>query len=248
MTKYTFKSQFATQIEHIKPKLSRPTILYLHGFCSDCWGAKPEAVKEFCLEHGVGLLRFEYAGHGSDEQNFEKADFCVWKEQVFEAVEDMIKGDIVAVGSSMGGWLSLLAAEKYPERIKGVIGLAAAPNFVTKFMNVFSEEDIAKIYNDGKLVVAMKDFSYTITKKFVETAMQSCLPENEGEKWQINCPVHLIQGMQDDSVLWQRAIEIGEYLSSDSVVVKLLKNSNHRLNADEDIAELRNSLVNVVNI
>ncbi len=109
MSKYTFKSSFATEFEYIPPKNNRPTVLYLHGFCSDCWGKKPETVKAFCLERGWGLFRFDYAGHGSDRENFEKADFEIWKNQILEVIDQTIEGDIVCVGSSMGGWLSLLA-------------------------------------------------------------------------------------------------------------------------------------------
>ena len=103
MPKYTFKSAFATDFEHIPPKNGRPTVLYLHGFCSDCWGRKPETVKAFCLAHGVGLFRFDYAGHGSDRENFAKADFKIWKEQVLEVIDEALAGDIVCVGSAMGG-------------------------------------------------------------------------------------------------------------------------------------------------
>lgn len=247
MTKYTFKTQFATEFEHIPAKINCPTILYLHGFCSDPWGKKPETVKSFCLQSGVGLFRFEYAGHGSDLDNFEKADFEIWRQQVFEIIEDVIKGDIYLVGSSMGGWLSLLAAIKYPTRVKGLIGLAAAPNFVKKFADKMGEEQKELFAQKGKIEIPTKDFNYTITKRFVDTALQNCLPE-DGSFWKINCPVHLIQGMKDDSLLWSRSLEFAELIESDFVEIKLLKSSDHRLNDDVAIAELYNSLVNIVNI
>ncbi len=246
MPKYTFKSAFATDFEYIPPKNGCLTVLYLHGFCSDCWGKKPETVKAFCLKNGVGLFRFDYAGHGSDRANFEKADFKIWKEQVLEVI-DRLSGDLVCVGSSMGGWLALIAALERPERIKAVIGLAAAPNFVKLFAGLVTPEQKASLQNTGKLVFGTKDFSYTITQRFIDTAMAECLPEGEN-CWRINCPVHLIQGMKDDSLPWRFALAFAQALTSANVAVKLLKSSDHRLNDEAAVAELENSLAKLVNI
>lgn len=247
MPKYTFNSHFATDFEYIAPKNNKPTVLYLHGFCSDAWGRKPETVREVCLQSGAGFLRFDFAGHGSGIADFKKTDFEVWKNQVFEAVETIVSGDCIAVGSSMGGWLALLAAIRYPERIKGLIGLAAAPNFVRRFAALVTPEQKRELETKGSFVIVNNDFAYTITSRFVETAEASCLPE-DGTPWNIRCPVHLIQGMKDASVPWREVLDYAERISSEKVTVKLLKNSNHRLNDDEALAELRGSVANIVNI
>jgi len=247
MPKYTFKSAFATDFEHILPKNGQPTVLYLHGFCSDCWGKKPETVKAFCLAHGVGLFRFDYAGHGSDRDNLENADFKIWKEQMLEAIDEAITGDIVCVGSSMGGWLSLLAAIERPERIKGVIGMAAAPNFVKYFAKLVTPEQEADLREKGKFIFGNKDFAYTITQRFIDTAMAECLPEGKNS-WPIRCPVHLIQGMEDASLPWQFVPDFAAAIASDQVEIKLLKTSNHRLNDEDAAEELENSLAKIVNI
>jgi len=247
MPKYTFNSDFATEFEHITPKLNKPTILYLHGFCSTPWGRKPEAVKSFCQEHGVGLLRFEYAGHGSDVGNFEKADFLIWKDQMFEMIDKVVKGDIIVAGSSMGGWLALIAAIERPERIKGVIGLAAAPNFVKFFKDNITPEQKKQLEENGKFVFALPSFSYTITQKFIDTGMTCLLPE-DGTLWPVDCPVHLLQGMKDDSMPWKIVPEMTKLLRSERVTVKLLKWANHRLGDDESLNELKSSLANIVNI
>ncbi len=246
MSKYTFKSSFATEFEYIPPKINCPTVLYLHGFCSDCWGKKPETVKAFCVERGWGLFRFDYAGHGSDRENFEKADFEIWKNQMLEVIDQTIKGDIVCVGSSMGGWLSLLAAIERPQRVKGVIGLAAAPNFVRHFASLVTPEQQRQLQDEGRFSYGNADFSYVITKRFIDTAMENCLPEDQS--WPVLCPVHLIQGMRDASLPWQSALDFAASIASEQVEVKLLKASNHRLNDDVAAAELYNSLANIVNI
>lgn len=244
MTKYTFKSHFATDFEYIKPQNNRQTVIYLHGFCSNAWGQKPEAVKSICMEQGLGFVRFDFAGHGSDADRFAEADFSVWQNQVFEIIEDVVKGDIVMIGSSMGGWISMLAAIRYPQRIKALIGLAAAPNFVKRFNALITDEQKRQLEQSGSFMIVNNDFAYTITSRFVETAFNGCLPEN-GEKWAIKCPVYLLQGMKDASVPWREVLKYAENIESDNVVVKLLKNSNHRLNDDEAVAELRSTIINV---
>ena len=246
MQKYTFNSHFATDFEYIKPKNNLPTILYLHGFCSNAWGQKPETVKQECIKHGIGLVRFDFAGHGSDNDNFMRVDFNIWLEQASEIVEKVIKGDIVLIGSSMGGWIAMLLAIKYPDRVKGLIGLAAAPNFIKSFEKVISEQQKFDLQTKGYFNFVNNDFTYTITDKFIETALKACLPEEEN--WPIYCPVHLIQGMRDASLHWQKVLQLAQQIISDKVEIKLLKNSNHRLNDETALQELRQSIVNIVNI
>ena len=246
MQKYTFNSHFATDFEHIVPKNNLPTVLYLHGFCSNAWGRKPETVKNVCLEQGLGFVRFDFAGNGSDVDNFENNDFSIWKNQVFEAVEKIIPGDIIVIGSSMGGWLAMLAAINYPDRIKGLIGLAAAPNFVKYFANLITAEQKRDLEHYGKFKIINNDFEYTITAQFLETAFASMLPDNL--PWNINCPVYLLQGMLDASLPWRSVLDYATHITSKNIVVKLLKDSNHRLNDEMAINELRTSIVNIVNI
>lgn len=247
MIKYTFKSGFATDFEYIASKNNAPTILYLHGFCSDCWGKKPETVKNFCLTKGVGFFRFDYAGHGTDRHNFINADFNIWKNQVLEVIDEAIVGDVICVGSSMGGWLSLIAAINRPERVKGVIGLAAAPNFVKRFSSLITDKQKEDLQKKGQFNYVNKDFTYMITQRFIDTAFQNCLPEDENS-WPINAPVHFIQGMQDASLPWKYVLNFAHAVRSENVEVKLLKTSNHRLNDDNALNELNNSLINIVNI
>lgn len=240
MPKYTFKSQFATEFEAIPAKRGCPTILYLHGFCSDCWGRKPETVKHFCRRSGCGMFRFEYAGHGSDRENFAKADFAVWKGQMLEIIDDIIDGNIICVGSSMGGWLALLAAMERPQRVKGVIGLAAAPNFITRFAKMITPQQQRQLAGEGKFVFGTPAFTYTITQNFIDTATANLIDEETA--WPVKCPLHLLQGMKDEFVDWRRAPEIADKVISEDVNVYLFKNADHRLNNDNAIRQLEKCL------
>ena len=127
MTDYTFKSNFTTKIDFRQaktPKTNSLTVVYIHGLYSDCWGRKPENVMEWCAANGVNFFRFELAGHGSDSARYEETDVNIWKAQLLEVIDNIVKTDVILAGSSLGGWLSLLAALERPEKVKGVLGLA----------------------------------------------------------------------------------------------------------------------------
>ncbi len=247
--KHTFKSNFTTKIEISKAKSSKTnklTVIYLHGLYSDPWGRKPEAVKAFAEENGLDFIRFELIGHGSDSKNYEQADLDVWKAQVLEVIDELVKGDILLIGSSLGGWLSLLSAVERPARVKGIIGLAAAPDFTVDLEKyVFTAEQKAEMQEKGRILFVNNDFTYVFTKKMFESGLRNSLL---GREIPITCPVHLIQGQKDASIDPNKAVNIAKCLKSEKVVVKLLKNSDHRLGAEEDLAEIGASLKSILSL
>lgn len=241
---YSFKCGHTTKFEYVKPNPSKTqsfTLVYTHGFCSDPFGRKPEEVKKWCLENGMGFFRFEIAGHGSDIARFEETTINTYKQQIFEIVDDIVEGDIVTVGASLGGWLGLLAAIHAPHKVKGFVGFAAAPDFLKKyFENYFKPEHLEILNREGKIVFPTNDFSYTITKEMIESANENLLLTKDIIPF--SGKVRLLQGMIDAALEWQTAPLIAQKLASDDVKVSLLKHSNHRLSSDVDIAEIRRLL------
>ena len=237
MHKYKFKNGHTTLLEHIKPdtnKRQRFTIVYAHGFCSDPWGRKPEMVKKWCVEHGCGFVRFEIAGHGSDVDRFLETTIDTYKEQMFEIISDIVEGDVVVMGASLGGWLSLLSAVKFPNRVIGMIGMAAAPDFLKLFFEAyFNETHKENLEKYGKIVFPTNDFSYTITKEMIESAHPNLLLDKETIPYRGKG--RLLQGMNDAALYWEMAPQIAKKIESDDVRVVLMKSSNHRLSSDDDI-------------
>lgn len=243
MQTHAFSTGFNTNFEYIKAdsdKTQNFTLIYTHGFCSDPWGRKPEEIKNWCLKNNISFYRYELAGHGSDAHNLEKADLNIWKSQILEIIDREVAGKVLVAGASLGGWLSLLAATARPERVVGVLGLAAAPDFTKENAEFATEEQKQALERDGKIVLDDQGFKIVITKQLIESGKQNLLLDKPIIP--ISCPVTLIQGMQDEAVYWQKALRIAEKLQSRDVVVKLLKSSDHRLNADGDIAEILSAL------
>lgn len=241
---HTFKCGHTTKCEHIMPDCSKTqsfTVVYAHGFCSDPYGRKPEETKKWCVEHGVGFFRFEMAGHGIDAKRFEEVTINTCKSQIFEIIEDLVKGPVLVMGSSMGGWLALLAACYFKERVIGFIGMAAAPDFLkTYFENCFKPEHLAILEKYGKLEFQVDDYKYVITNDMLKSAQDNLLLENETIPFKGK--VRLLQGMKDASLQWKTALTIAQKLESDDVEMHLLKNSNHYLGHDEDIRALMRAL------
>lgn len=243
MQKQSFKNGHTTFVEHIKATRNQTqsfTVVYTHGFCSDPWGRKPESVKQWCEKHGIGFFRHELAGHGCDIERFEETTINTYKNQIFEIVEQ-IEGNVVVVGASLGGWLSLLAALKYPKKVIGFIGLAAAPDFLKKYFEVYFKPEHRELLDTvGKVEFPTNDFTYIITKQMIESGEENLLLDKE--KLFFEGKVRLIQGMKDASLDWRTALKIAEKITSSDVKTILLKDSNHRLNADGDIVELWRAL------
>lgn len=243
MPSHTFKTQFTTNFEHSQVKSSETnkfTIVYTHGLFSDPWGHKPEEIKSFCTQNNIPFFRYELAGHGADKENYENVDFNIWKEQILEIVDEIVSGNILFVGSSLGGWLSLIAARERPQRTVGVIGLAPAPDFtydVERF--VLTPEQRAEMQSKGQILFPMKDFTYIFTQKIFDTARENLLLE---APLAVHCPVHIIHGTEDKNLDPQKPFKLLKSLESENVVIKLIKGSNHRLGRDVDINELKNSI------
>ena len=243
MSEHQFLGQFTTKIEHLKAKtteINSFTVLYTHGLYSDPWGRKPDTVRDWCLKNNIDFFRYELAGHGSDAGNYENVDVNLWKAQILEIIDTLIDGDIVVVGSSLGGWLSLIAAEERPERVKAVLGLAAAPDFTVDLEDKYlTPEQNKTIREQGRLEFTNDDFTYVFTKKLMDSGRENQMlnrPIN------INCPVYLLQGQKDASLDWRKALKISEKIQGNNVVIKLLKHSNHRLGEDSDLAMIASTL------
>lgn len=243
MAEHQFSAKFTTKFEYIKAKTTITnnfTVVYTHGLYSDPWGRKPDAIRDWCKACGHSFFRYELAGHGMDSENYENVDVNVWKAQILEVIDSLVAGKILLVGSSLGGWLSLLAAEARPERVVGLLGLAAAPDFTVDLEERYlSPEQNQTLQNAGRLEFVNDDFTYVFTKRLMDSGRENRMlnrPVN------ISCPVLLLQGQKDASLDWRKALQIAQALSGSDVTVKLLKTSNHRLGSDDDLQTICRSL------
>ena len=204
---------------------------------SDMTGTKATALEAFAQERDQDFLRFDYQGHGESSGAFAEGTIGLWAEDAIAALDNLTEGPQILVGSSMGGWIMLLTALARPERIAGLVGIAAAPDFTEGMWASFSPEVRTKLEQTGihQEPSDYDDEPYTITYALIEDGRQQCLL---AKPIPLTCPVRLLQGMEDTAVPWETALKISNALESGDVEVTLVKNGDHRLSEPHDLERL----------
>ena len=219
-----------------------PGVLFLGGFMSDMQGTKAVELERYCRAAGRAYTRFDYRGHGESSGAFRDGTIGDWLSDALAVIDDCTEGPLVLVGSSMGGWIMLLAALARPDRVAGVIGIAAAPDFTRDLMwDRFSDEIKRTLETDGVYYEPSEygEEPYTITMNLIEEGRRHLLLDRPIA---LHCPVRLLHGMRDDSVPWMTSIRIAEKILAEDVRIFLVKDGDHRLSRDQDIASLKLTL------
>jgi pimeloyl-ACP methyl ester carboxylesterase len=195
-----------------------PTLLFLPGYASDMEGAKALAIDAFAAERKLGILRIDYSGTGSRGGQFEDVTLALWLDEAVAALDRLSAGPVIAIGSSMGGWIALHLALRRPERVAGLVGIAAAPDFTD--WGFASEHDAEQA---------------GIAGGFWESGQQLRLL---GGEIAIDCPVRLIHGECDEEVPLDIAFRLLRALRSADVQLEVIKGGGHRLSAPNEIAAI----------
>ena len=208
-----------------------PAVVFLPGYMSDMEGGKAVALDAWAGKTGRAMLRLDYGGNGASEGRFDEGTLASWRDDALLLIDSLTDGPVILVGSSMGGWLALLIALARPDRVSGLVGIAAAPDFTDWG---FSDADKAQLMSEGRIVeqTPYGDQPYVTTRAFWESGQALRLL---GTDIAIDCPVRLLQGQEDRDVPWQTAVRIAQRLRSSDVQTLLIKDGDHRLSRDADI-------------
>jgi pimeloyl-ACP methyl ester carboxylesterase len=212
--------------------------MFLTGFMSDMTGSKALALESWCRAEGRAFTRFDYQGHGASSGAFRDGTIGLWAEDALAMLDQVARGPQILVGSSMGGWIMLLVALARPGRIRGLAGIAAAPDFTeTLIWQKMTPEQHADMASQGFFEIPSDygDAPYVITRQLIEDGRKRLLLDRALD---INVPVRLIHGMEDPDVPWQTALALQEKLSSTDVEVTLVKGGGHRLSEPQDLQRL----------
>ncbi len=211
-----------------------PALIFLPGYMSDMEGGKATALDAWAESQGRAMVRFDYRGCGASDGDFEAQTLAGWREDVLAIIDRVTEGPVVLVGSSMGGWLMLLAALLRPGRVAGLVGIAAAPDFTYWG---FSQEEKLTILREGRLEEPSPygDQPYVTTRAFWESGESLRLLHAEID---IQCSVRLLHGHADADVPWQYSLELMRLLRSADVQATFIKDGDHRLSRETDIALL----------
>jgi pimeloyl-ACP methyl ester carboxylesterase len=213
-------------------------LVFLGGFKSDMKGTKAEFLDQYAELRGLAFLRFDYTGHGDSSGNFIDGTMGAWLQDTLDMFDRLTQGPQIVVGSSMGGWLMLLLALARPERIRALIGVAAAPDFTEDLIwDALQPQHRETLMRVGRLSLPSEYDSEPdiVTRALIEDGrchlmLRKPIP--------IRCPVRLLHGMMDASVPFGVSMTLAEKLAGDDVVVTLIKNGDHRLSQPRDLALL----------
>ena len=215
-----------------------PGVVFLGGFRSDMTGTKALTLEAWARERGQAFLRFDYLGHGQSSGAFEEGTIGRWAEDAIAAIDQLTEGPQILVGSSMGGWIMLLAALAHPDRVTGLLGLAPAPDFTEDLMWAdFTEEQRNQILTDDRLSLP-SDYDEeptVITRALIEDGRNHLLLN---KPLPLTCPLRILQGRQDPDVPWQHALRLEEAYEGTDVQITLIKDGDHRLSREQDLALL----------
>lgn len=221
-------------------------VMWLSGFNSDMTAIKASHLAQWAGEQNLACVRFDYSGHGASSGRFEDGTIGDWANEASVIFNDITKGPQILVGSSMGGWISLLVTLAHirdvgPEnsRIKGLVLLAPAVDMTEDLMWQRFPQDIRdELAQTGMFLrpSAYGDGPYPITLKLIEEARAHLL--FAGPKINTYCPIHILHGRQDVDVPWQHSEKLIAHLVGDDVTLELIDDGNHRLSRDEDIEKL----------
>ncbi len=222
-----------------------PGVVFLGGFMSDMSGTKAAALDDFCRREGRAYVRFDYLGHGASSGRFVDGAIGRWADDAVAVIDAATEGPQVLVGSSMGGWLMLLAALERPRRVCGLVGRAAAADFTEDlWRDTFDDAQREALMRDGVVDLPSDsgDEPYPITRELIEDGRKHLLLR---APIPIACPVRLIHGMADADVPWRTSLALAEKLESDDVEVSLVKDGGHRLSEPQDLDRLRRTVAEV---
>ncbi|MDC0058181.1 alpha/beta hydrolase [Pelagibacteraceae bacterium] len=214
-------------------------IIFIHGLNSDMNGVKALTVERYARKNNLNFIRFDFRGHGKSEGKFEEFTMSDWRKDLLDIIDNVARGPQILIGSSMGGWLMMLAVKARPQRIKGMIGLAAAPDFGKDLYKNLNKKNKKEITTKGITKYTSYGFSYYLTKKFFIEAEKNRVLKKQ---LRFTKPLVLIHGLKDNVVKEDVPMKILKNVTSKNVNIIYIKESDHRLSTKTDLKMIIQSI------
>ena len=222
-----------------------PGVVFLGGFKSDMEGTKALHLEAWAERTGRAFLRFDYIGHGQSSGVFEDGCISDWADDAYEAITRLTEGPQIIIGSSMGGWLSLLFAKRAPARLAAFIGIAAAPDFTLSMRAEMDDAARAEMAETGRWS-RPSDYSedpYVITAKLLDDGDANLVMN---APLRLPRPVHLLQGTEDEAVPTEVALRLLAHLQAPDVRLTLVQGADHRFSEPRELDLLVRTVEEIV--
>lgn len=222
-----------------------PCVIFCPGFNSTMQGNKARALKQYCQERGQSFIRFDYQGHGQSGGDFADGNISTWLADALSIIEVAAAkyGSVVLVGSSMGGWISLLASLQRPNHITGLLLIACAADMTKSYpariagLGLKRDDQGREYYQVANAYDDEQD--YKIYKQLIYDGPTHFLLD---DRIPISCPVRLIHGDQDEVVELSRSQRVLSKLSSTNASLITIEGGDHRLSTPSNLEQILSSL------
>jgi pimeloyl-ACP methyl ester carboxylesterase len=230
------------RIAYHRTEGAEPGVVFLGGFRSDMTGTKAVFLEDWARARGRAFLRLDYSGHGASSGGFLDGSIGDWPEDATAAIRALTDGPQVLVGSSMGGWIALLVARALPERVAGLVGIAAAPDFTEDGMWAdFDDEQRRELMENGQVALPSdySDEPYIVTRRLIEDGRDHLVLRTP---LKLPVPVRLLQGSADTDVPLQVALRLFEHAECPDLRLTLVKDADHRFSDERCLALIARTL------
>jgi pimeloyl-ACP methyl ester carboxylesterase len=219
-----------------------PGVVFLAGFRSDMTGTKALFLEEWARARGRAFVRFDYRGHGMSSADF--TDGCIgdWADDAAEVLKQLCEGPQILVGSSMGGWIALLLARRMPERIAGLVGIAAAPDFTEDGIWARLDDRLRDaLFRDSRITVSSEydPNGYVITRHLIEEGRDHLVLR---APLFVPGPVRLLHGTADADVEMSVALRLLDHVDGPDTRLTLVKEADHRFSGQRELALIGKTL------
>ncbi|MEO0752975.1 MAG: alpha/beta hydrolase [Pseudomonadota bacterium] len=233
------------QLAYVKTDGRGPGIVFLGGFKSDMEGTKALYLEEWAKATGRSFIRFDYSGHGLSSEAFEDGSIGDWAADAREILSTLTQDPQVLVGSSMGGWISLLLARAMPHHVAGLVTIAAAPDFTEDSMWArFDADQRAALLSDGQIALPSDyDDPYIITKRLIEDGRDNLVLR---DPLKLPFPVRFLQGTADADVSMSVALHLLEHAQSSDMRLTLVDGADHRFSDPDCLAMITDAVEEVL--
>lgn len=222
-----------------------PTIVFVHGLKSSMESSKAVYLHEFAEKNNLNYIRFDNFGSGDSDGDFSDQTISSWLEATEEIIKNLCPNGAILVGSSKGGWISLLAALRNHIAVKGIVTIAAAPDFTEDIWKSFSNEQ-KSASKAGEIVDfgANPEHSYPLKYQFFEDAKQYLLLNQNIIP--ISCKVRLLHGAKDKEVPHKKSLDILDKILSNDARCTIVKSADHGLSRPEDLELISREIMDLL--
>lgn len=209
-----------------------PAVVFLGGLRSDMTGTKAVHLEAWARRSGREFLRFDYSGHGESSGDFTEGCIGEWHEDTVAAISALTEEKVVVVGSSMGGWQALLLAQRMPERLAGIVTIAAAPDFTEDgYWDQWTAAERKVVMDVGEIVLPSEyGDAMVITRKLIEDGRDHFVLRSP---LHVDVPMRMLQGTADMDVPMEVALRLMDHVEGGDIHLELVKDADHRFSTPE---------------